>query len=375
MGLMVAASAKRFLVCALLALAACTPRADIMPKPAPDGIGTDVSVLVGTTRARADTGGYHPTDRGGLGFSLVEVSIPPEHEEGRVEVGGTDPDPRKHFLTRSIQPMNAGGFRAEVARRLAANPQYNGEAFIFIHGFNNTMGDGVFRAAQIASDLGIEALPVHYGWPSGGHPLGYHYDRDSALFARNGLQELIEEVAAGGAKSIVLLAHSMGSNVTMEALRQMSLSGRGRAWDRIGGVALMAPDIDIDLFRAQANDIGGLPQPFLILVSRHDSVLRLSARLSGQSERLGNISSLEEVAELDVTVIDLSNFRDTPNTHMAAVSSPTLIKLVSESEMVAEAFRSNTSARTGLLPGTILTVQNATEIILDPTGALQMLEE
>ena len=30
-------------------------------------------------------------------------------------------------------------------------------------------------------------MAVHYAWPSAAEPLGYVYDRDSAIFARDGL--------------------------------------------------------------------------------------------------------------------------------------------------------------------------------------------
>ena len=219
---------NHILFCAVMLLAACTPRADISPQPAPPEIGRDVAVLVATTRGRIAGPGFRDASRGPVEFASIEVSIPPEHETGKVEVGGRSPDPEQHFLTRSIQPLDSTGFRQNVARRMAANPGYNGEAFVFIHGFNNTMGDGVFRTAQIASDLGIKALPVHYAWPSSGSPLGYPYDRDSALYARNGLQSLIEELAAAGVRSIILVAHSMGSHVTMETLRQMALAAAAR---------------------------------------------------------------------------------------------------------------------------------------------------
>lgn len=358
----------------LLAFAACAPRADIMPKSAPADIGTDVTVLVGTTRARSETGGYHAQKRGPLEFAAIEVSIPPEHREGKVEIGGADPDPEKHFLTRSIQPLTPTGFKAEVARQMAANPGYSDEAFIFVHGFNNTMGDGVFRTAQIAADLRINALAVHYSWPSSGMPLGYPYDRDSVLYGRGGLVGLIDSLADAGARHIILVAHSLGSHLMMESLRQMALSGRGASWDRISGVALIAPDIDVDLFHAQADDIGTLPQPFLILASDRDPALRLSARLTGERSRLGNISSAEDIATLDVTLVNVSQFRDSANTHLTAVSSPTLIRLISETDQVETAFRSGASVRAGLIPGTILTVQNATEVILDPASALAAVE-
>ncbi len=355
---------------AVVALASCTPRADVAPKAAPEGLGTVVPVLVGTSRSREENGLYDPIARGSTSFARFDVNIPPAHQQGLVEVGGSIPDPEKHFLTRTIQPMTAGTFRAEVSRQMARNPQYGNEAFVFVHGFNNTMGDGVFRTAQMYSDMGLNALPVHYSWPSSGKPLGYPYDRDSALYARRGLQDLIEELSAAGVRNIMLVAHSMGSHIAMETLRQMSLSGRGAAWNRIGGVALMAPDIDVSVFHSQVADIRPLPQPFVIFSSSRDGALRLSARLTGEKARLGNITSVSEVSDLNVTVIDVSEFRDTPNVHMTVFSSPTFIKFVEGGEMMDRALRTGATVRAGLLPGTILTVQNATEVVLDPVAAL-----
>lgn len=365
-----------FLIAAMALLAACTPRADIAPVPAPEGVGTDVEVLVGTTRKRLPGGLYDPTGRSStMTYATFDVVIPEEHITGEVEVGGKNRNPQQHFITRAAYPLADGAqFRRVVAHRLRDNPQYNGEVFIFVHGFNNTMGDGVYRTAQMASDMTLQALPVHYSWPSSGAPLGYPHDRDSALFARRGLQTLIEELTAAGARNIILAPHSMGSHVVMETLRQMSLSGRGAAWDRIGGVAMMAPDIDIDVFHAQAADIGALPQPFVLFTSSRDRALKLSARLTGQKARLGNIPSVEQVASLDVTVLDVSKFNDTSNAHLTVVSSPTFIRMVEESPQMGEAFQQNSAAMIGLLPGTVLTVQNATAVLLDPVDALLQVE-
>ncbi|MFC5316379.1 alpha/beta hydrolase [Azospirillum rugosum] len=43
---------------------------------------------------------------------------------------------------------------------------------------------------------------------------------------------------------------------------------------------LAAPDIDVDVFRAQIDVIGPLSPPMAILVSRHDLALRASELLS-----------------------------------------------------------------------------------------------
>ncbi len=115
------------------------------------------------------------------------------------------------------------------------------------------------------------------------------HDRDSALFARDGLEALLREIAAAGSNRIVLVAHSLGSSVTMEALRQLRIGGRDDVLNRISGVILMSPDLDVDLFRSQAQRVDPLPQPFVIFTSQRDRALRISAAItwstvaSGQS--------------------------------------------------------------------------------------------
>ena len=75
-----------------------------------------------------------------------------------------------------------------------------GEAIIYVHGFNNTFADGVYRIAQLSHDFGFDGVAVHYSWASAGSALGYEFDRDSVLAGRDGLERLIETVPAAGAK-------------------------------------------------------------------------------------------------------------------------------------------------------------------------------
>ena len=69
--------------------------------------------------------------------------------------------------------------------------------------------------AQMAHDLQLPGAVVHYSWPSAAEPLGYAHDRDSALFARDGLEQLMQEITAAGARRIIIVSHSMGSALTM----------------------------------------------------------------------------------------------------------------------------------------------------------------
>ena len=170
---------------------------------------------------------------------------------------------------------------------------------------------------------------ILFSWPSAGDPRGYIYDRDSVLFARDGFEQLIRDLRARGQRKIFIMAHSMGGYLTMEALRQMALKGDRQVMDAISAVVLMSPDIDPDVFRQQAETIGRLPQPFVIMTSRKDRVLSAAELLTGRKPRLGRIESAEAVAGLDVSVLDLTGFDDgSAGGHMVAASSASAIQLL-----------------------------------------------
>jgi esterase/lipase superfamily enzyme len=136
------------------------------------------------------------------------------------------------------------------------------EVFIFVHGYNNNFADSVFRQAPIAYDYDLPAVAVHYSWPSAAALGLYAYDRDSLSYGREGLAELLQLVTRTNAKRILLVGHSMGSFVVMEALTKLAKTRHRDVLRRLSGVMLAAPDIDVDVFQAQAADIGQLPRPF-----------------------------------------------------------------------------------------------------------------
>jgi len=354
----------------VLLFASCGLRADLVPDAFEVEVGRNVPILVGTTRQRSADGFWSSSRPGSINYATIHVNVPPDREAGIVKLPRGEPDPRKDFLTREINEYSdRAAFRA-AARAMLDNGRGREEVVVTIHGFNNTMGDGVFRTAQRAFDYGIDGPVFHYAWPSRGAPLGYAADRDAALIAREGLEQMLDDLRRAGAREIMLVAHSMGSQLTMEVLRQMALRGNAATLSALGGVTLISPDIDPALFRAQANAIGRLPEPFVIFVSRRDPALRLSARLTGHEKRLGNISSLDEVAGLDVTVIDVSGAADAASRHLAAATSPTLIAFLRQTEAVRRGIQSDASGQVGLLPGAVLVAQEATTVMLAPVAAL-----
>jgi esterase/lipase superfamily enzyme len=356
-----------------LVVAGCASRGTITIDPSAVGRGDVIPIFVGTTRAFDAASASFTAERSeSLSFARYDVSVPPDRELGEITYPSPQgqPDPTTDFITTDARLLaDANAFTRDLGDELRTRPRGDRDATIFIHGFNNTFAEGLYRLAQLSHDLDLPGVAVHYAWPSRGAALGYVADRDSALFARDGLERLINQVEASGAENIILVAHSTGSALLMESLRQMTIRGDTRTLGRIGGVVLISPDIDVDVFRSQAHAIGKLPQPFLIFGSDRDKILNLSARLTGEPERLGNLSEISRLADLDVTYLDSGAISEGAG-HFDLATSPALRGLLARIGDVDSALASDRRARSGLLPGIVLTVRNATEIVLAPVAAI-----
>lgn len=353
----------------VLVLAGCAARGDFTMAPEGLATGTPETIFVGTTREK-DGEAYAFKRAGEPSFLRYDVSIPAEREPGKVNwpPKTRKPDGKRDFLTLDARGFETGD-EFSTALRAAMKLRGQQDAVVYVHGFNNTMAEGVYRVAQMHHDLKVPGLAVHYAWPSRGSALGYVYDRDSVLFGRSGFVSLLDEVEDAGTRDIIIIAHSMGAFLTMEGLRQMVLRDGPGALDRIKGVVLIAPDLDLDVFRAQARDIGKLPEPFVIFGSSRDRILNISATLSGTGDRLGNMESVAQIADLKVIYMDTAAY-NTGTGHLNLGENAALLQLFGGLVGIADAFTADARARVGLLPGLVLTVRNATEIVLTPVGAL-----
>ncbi len=319
---------RRLAILFLLVAMGCAPRGAMVFAPRPVG-GAEHHVLVATTRLPiADTADYSRKRSLATSFAAYTVSVPPAHEPGQVEWPDKTPDPAKDFVMTGYQGFStANGFSRAVAAKARALPAGQREAVIFVHGYNNNMAEGVYRFTQMQHDFGFPSVPVLYSWPSAASGGDYLYDRDSILFARTGLETLIDQISGTPVERIVLIGHSMGAQLVMEALRQRAIR-KGRMWPKLEMVSLIAPDVDIDLFRSQARDIGTLPKPFVVFTSGQDRALRLSEWLSGSDDKLGTVENLNRLSELEVTVVDTTAVAGGIDNHLTAVTSPFMISVL-----------------------------------------------
>ena len=310
----------------LVFLASCAPRnaAQYAPTVPEARLQT---VFVATQKALDATGGTFGARRTGeMRFFKADISIPPTHKAGQVEWPEGPADAATDFVVADTEIYPTGrAFVSDVKRARRGR-----ETQVFVHGYNVTLSDGLYRLAQMREDFEITQPSVLFSWASAGDPRGYIYDRDSVLYARDDLEALLKQLTLGPNDTVTLLAHSMGSNLVMEVMRQAALRGDRALLDRISAVVLMSPDIDPDLFRRQADAIGKLPDPFLIFVSQQDRALNLSSLITGRKPRLGTIDGPEAVKGLPVRVIDFTALADGEALdHAVAITSPTAISVLS----------------------------------------------
>ncbi|WP_185969949.1 alpha/beta hydrolase [Rhizobium straminoryzae] len=316
-----------------LAVAACGHRPDAMIPvaydPPPD---SKVDMLVATTRAPSDDPAVRYSGERGESLRLdnVVVSIPPLHarEVGAIELPPSTgrPDPQKSFVVTQAQAVDDRG--AEAWFKRTGKPSRR--VLVFVHGFNNNYTEAVFRFAQIAHDIKVDAAPVLFTWPSRANTLDYVYDRESTIYSRFGLVEALEKAtAAPDVADVTILAHSMGSWLTMEALRELAIR-HGRVSPKIRNVVLASPDIDVDVFRRQVLELGKQHPRITIYSSRNDKALKVSTFLAGDVDRLGgaDLRPYEKIlAEHNISFIDASDAKQIdPLGHNAFAESSEMLQ-------------------------------------------------
>ncbi|SLN24389.1 Alpha/beta hydrolase family protein [Pseudoruegeria aquimaris] len=361
------------LMACLLVLVACIPRGAIYVAPEAAEIGTQERVFVATTRAREADGTYGNRRSRELSFARLDISVPPDRRPGSVTWPGRRPDAEEDFLASSfVNYGSASDFRTRLAQEIRNTPSANGRVIVFVHGFNTNFAEGLYRAAQMKADYGFSEPLVHFSWASAASPFGYARDRDSILASRSAFEQFLREIRAAGARQIVVSAHSVGSHLVMETLRQVALRSPADKARLFSEVVLISPDIDVDVFRAQMEDIGPLPQPILVLSSSLDRALAVSATITGAEARIGNLREPEQIEGLDVLVIDVSEFTDGDlGNHMITFSSEEAIDAFTRLAGLHDDLLRETRGRTGPLSGAILSVQEATRLAYESVDGVE----
>ena len=127
------------------------------------------------------------------------------------------------------------------------------------------------------------------------------------MFSRDGFERVLSSiVSAPSANRVHIVAHSMGTMLTLESLRQLYARNGDAASDKIGAVVFASPDIDMDVFSSAISRIGPLARKITVITATNDRALALSGRLAGGMTRVG-AAEKAAIEQLGVRVIDASD--------------------------------------------------------------------
>ncbi|MFG1242431.1 alpha/beta hydrolase [Xanthobacter sp. DSM 14520] len=270
-------------------------------------------ILVASTRERDPRPGviFNGERSTSLNFAKVDLSVPPAHKAGEIEwpkKGAGDPA-TDMVVHEAIYRDTEQDFLRDMKSELARRPAGQKKVFIFVHGYNTQFSEALYRLAQMAHDADAPAVPVLFTWASRATTEAYVYDNNSATAARDNLEETIRLAFGSGADEVSIMAHSMGNWVTVEALRQIRISGKPLPQNKVGNIILAAPDIDVDVFKSQLKRFGKPAKPFVVIVSRDDKALGISEFLAGKKQRLGEYSNDAELVDLGAVVVDMTDVK------------------------------------------------------------------
>lgn len=298
----------------LLALTGCVsrPTTDVLK---PVALKTDtaqkISVLAVTNRDRKSTDGAFGNRWGSkVHYDRFVFSVPTDRKGATIKYPATKPDPKREYIVLQRDKLSLDALVREATQ--AAN--FNGTASIFVHGYNYSYQEALYRTAQVAADANAMSPPIMFSWPSAASVTGYVADKDAVLYSRTELDALLKALARSPKiKRIVLFGHSMGGFLSMEVARQLKLQGSNDVLSKLQ-IVLAAPDIDTDVFQSQLQDIGRLHNPIILIVSKKDNALSISSFVSGERPRVGLLDVhdpiIEKTAKAEhLTVIDISSLQ------------------------------------------------------------------
>ncbi len=281
-GFMAAASAAALGGCAGLAATATGPDAA--------AILTQPTVIVATTRRPVNGGQTKPwfgPERGrGTTVARARLRAP---SDSRFSLG---------LDNWSITAVEPAPQLADILGQTSGR-----DLLMYIHGYNQTFEQATLDAARLSNGIKFAGETMVFSWPSRGQLLDYNLDRESAMWSRDALDQVLEDLLASPVVGrLNIVAHSVGTMLTVETLRELYAKLGDYAGDRVGAIVLASPDIDMDVFIAAIPKIGPLAGKMTIITATDDRALAVSRFVNGRT-RVG-AADKGRLEKLGIKVID-----------------------------------------------------------------------
>jgi esterase/lipase superfamily enzyme len=282
----------------VLALGGCAGLGATGARYDASALSIDPTLFVATTRKPVNGGRAKPwfgPQRGSMMTLARAKLVPPD--DGRFSLAAVG---LADWRIDRIEPVSG-----EVSNLLA--PDGGGsDVLIYVHGFNQTFETAALDAANLSDGIKFRGRTMVFSWPSKAEFFDYAYDRDSAMWSRDAFERVLSSiVSAPGAGRVHIVAHSMGTMLALESLRQLYARYGDTVTGRIGAVVFASPDIDMDVFSSSISRIGPLAGKITVIAATNDRALALSGQIAGGMTRVG-AAEKAAIGRLGVRVVDAS---------------------------------------------------------------------
>jgi esterase/lipase superfamily enzyme len=281
-----------------LALGGCAGMAESATRPDASALVTNPTLLVATTRRPVNGGRaspYYGPDRApNLNIARARLTPPDSGVFSFASVGLSD------WKLDAIEPISG------QAGTLLGQTGNGPDVLIYVHGYRTTFEGAALDAARLSDSIKFRGETMLFSWPSKAGFFDYVYDRESAMWSRDAFERVLASLMANpNTGRIHIVAHSMGTMLALESLRQVYGRYGDRGADRIGAVIFASPDIDLDVFGSSIPRIGPIAQRITVITATNDRALALSSRVAGGTTRVG-AAEKARLEQLGLRVVDAS---------------------------------------------------------------------
>lgn len=214
-------------------------------------------------------------------------------------------DLTKYADILSFERLQDASFESRL-RAAVQNPR--SRIVVFMHGYNNSLTDAVFRAATIKHDIAPDDVVVAFSWPSEGLIQAYFRDAEAINTTAQNFRKFVTLLDRVAPRSrIRIIAHSMGGRILVNYFDWAH--GRPEFVDarKFGELVFVASDIGVDHFRQKRELLETAAARVTVYLSAYDRPLFASEVLQGPRVGRKRANSLfvdGEVETVDASAID-----------------------------------------------------------------------
>jgi esterase/lipase superfamily enzyme len=283
-----------------LTLGGCAGMAESATRLDASALAVNSTLLVATSRKPANDGRanpwFGPERNPTMTFARARLTPPATGVFSLAAIGMSD------WKLDAVEPVS--GKMGDLLAQASGEP----DVLIYVHGFRTTFEGSVLDAARLSDGIKFRGSTMVFSWPSRAGFFDYAYDRESAVWSRDAFERALASVMSNPRSTRVhIVAHSMGTMLALEGLRQLYARYGDSAAQRIGAVVFASPDIDIDIFASSIARIRPLAHKITVISATNDRALALSSRVAGGVTRVG-AAEKEVLEKLGLRVVDASGY-------------------------------------------------------------------